>query len=151
MSLLYPEGVDCVWIATDHEGYVGAFVTAGVGPIPQLVLGSKGVAIEDIEERICELPPVSKVQVLTSVPRPDDFVAMAERGVFVYDWSDVHRTSRQSIGAYELMAVPETPITVNDLPSDMMQFVKDIKLDGVEYAEAKNIDIRECLECISGE
>lgn len=151
MSLLYPEGVDCVWMAADHRGYVGAFVTAGVGPIPTLVLDSKGIAIEEIEERIYGLPPVSEVHVLTSVPRPDDFVAMAKRGVFVYDWSDIHRTSRLSIGAYELMAAPETPITVNDLPSDMMQFVKDIKLNGVEYAEAKVIDVREYLESIAGE
>lgn len=148
---IYPQGVDCVWIATDHRGYIGAFVTAGVGPIPQLALGAKGIAIEDIEGHICELPPVSKVQVLTSVPRPDDFVAMAERGFFVYDWSDVHRTSRQSIGAYELMAAPETPITVNDLPSDMMQIVGKIKLDEIEYAQAKIIDVQKCLECIAGE
>lgn len=149
MSLLYPEGVDCVWMATDNRGYVGAFVTAGIAPIPQLALEPKGIAIEDIEAHICELPVISEVQVFTSVPRPDDFVAMAKRGIFVYDWSDIHRISGQSIGAYELMATPHTPITVHNLPSDMIQLVRGITLDRVEYTEANIIDICNYLTCIA--
>ena len=45
----YPEGIDCVWLASDREGRVGAFITAGVGPIPAEALSSVYMPVEDIE------------------------------------------------------------------------------------------------------
>jgi hypothetical protein len=91
----YPGQIDCVWIASDRDGHVGAFVTAGVGPIPELALNSaEPLLVEDIEEAILKLPKVSDCRLLVSIPRPDSFIDMAERGLFVYDWSDVHRTTR---------------------------------------------------------
>src|SRR5215472_14947016 len=91
----YPINLDCVWIASDRDEHCAAFVTAGVGPIPALVLNNtaKSVLIESIWEAILRLPKVSTCRLLVSVPRPDSFIAMAERGLFVYDWSDVHRTT----------------------------------------------------------
>jgi hypothetical protein len=102
----YPDGLDCVWLASDRNGQLGAFVTAAVGPIPISALSGTSLPFGDVEEAICELPPVSDVRLLVQMKRSDDFIAMAQGGVFVYDWSDVHRTMRESIHAYELIAMP---------------------------------------------
>jgi hypothetical protein len=87
-EFFYPDGVDCVWVAFDRDGHLGAFVTGGSGPIPVHLLAPGLLAVEDIETRLALLPRVSAAGLLVQIKRPDDFVAMAERGLFVYDWSD---------------------------------------------------------------
>lgn len=48
-------------------------------------------AVESGEESALALPEISGFDLLTHVHRPDDFIAFARRGLFAYDWSDVHR------------------------------------------------------------
>lgn len=38
----YPEHFDCAWLASDGEGNLGAFITAGAGPIPNNLLNLAG-------------------------------------------------------------------------------------------------------------
>ena len=102
----YPDGLDCVWLGVDRNGNLGAFVTAGAGSIPVSVLNDLSLPIEEIETAVCQLPRVSEVRLLFQIKRLDDFVEMAQRGFFVYDWTDIHRTAHESIHAYELMVVP---------------------------------------------
>ncbi len=47
------------------------------------------------------------------------FLDLAKRGLFVFDWTDVYRTRRASIEAYELVAVPACAIQTSDLPADL--------------------------------
>ena len=56
----YPEGIDCIWLASDRAGHVGAFITAGRGPIPAEALRSDTVAVDDMEDHLVELPRVSQ-------------------------------------------------------------------------------------------
>ena len=93
---VYPTGLNSVWIAKDRNGHLGAFVTGGIGPIPDRALNRDFLAVEDIEEAVCKLPLVSDSRLLVTMKRPDAFVAIAKRGFFVYDWRDVHRTERES-------------------------------------------------------
>jgi hypothetical protein len=93
----YPDGIDCVWIASDREGNLGAFITAGVGPIPVKVLKSDCPHVGDIEGLICTMPRVTGAHLFASVPRPGDLIGFAERGLFVYDWTDIHRTAQESL------------------------------------------------------
>lgn len=147
----YPDGVDCVWLAADRDGHLGAFITGGVGPIPVQALNFEHASIEETEERICELPRVSSARLLVVVKRPDDFIALAERGVFVYDWSDVHRPARESIHAYEPVAAPTKPITVDALPDEIAALVEGIILEYVAFADGQALDIRAHMNCQEGE
>ena len=147
----YPEGIDCVWLASDREGHVGAFITAGVGPIPAEALSSAYMPVEDIEGRLCQLPPVSQVQLLVSVKRPDDFIDLAERGVFVYDWTDINRTAREALRVYEPVAVPTKPITASSLPSDLAALAKVLRLADVVFAGSGAVDVRAHLSCAQAE
>ncbi|WP_175874368.1 hypothetical protein [Burkholderia sp. BCC0397] len=114
----YPEGVDCVWLASDREGNIGAFITAGCGPIPEVVIDYEYIDIDNIEGRLCELPIVSGAKLLVSVKRPDDFIDLAERGLFVFDWADIARTDLSASRVYELVAMPNNPISEISLLSD---------------------------------
>jgi hypothetical protein len=143
----YPEQFDCAWLASDREGHVGAFITAGVGPIPAEALSSVYMPVEDIEGRLCQLPLVSQVQLLVSVKRPDDFIDLAERGIFVYDWTDINRTLREKRRVYELVAVPTNPITVTSLPSDLADLAKIVRLADVLFAASEAVYIRAHLIC----
>jgi len=147
----YPDGIDCVWIASDRNGNLGAFVTGGVGPIPVLVLNSEWATVENVEEVVCQLPKVSEVRLLVSMKRPDDFIAMAERGFFVYDWRDVHRTARESTYTYELIAVPLNPIGSNKLPMPLAGLVTEVRLDEVVFTEAASLDVSVQIECCNPE
>ncbi len=143
----YPEGIDCVWLASDRDGHLGAFITAGSGPIPAEALDSAYMPIEDIEGQLCQLPPVSQAQLLVSVKRPDDYIDLAERGVFVYDWTDINRTANEALRVYEPVAVPTKPITASSLPSDLAALAKVLRLADVVFAVGGVVDIRAHLSC----
>jgi hypothetical protein len=147
----YPDGIDCVWIASDRDGHVGAFVTGGVGPIPAKALNEDGLLIEELEEEICRLPRVSGSHLLFSVKRPDDFIAIAERGIFVYDWRDVHRTANDSSYVYEPIASPVNPIKVDALPKLLKKLAKNIEFFNLAFIESGNIDVKDQFECFDGE
>jgi len=153
MERPYPDGFDCVWLATDRDGHLGAFVTAGIGPIPVQALNTDHMPVEDIEEQVWKLPRVSGARLLITVVRPDDYVAFAERGLFVYDWSDVHRIARESIHAYELMAAPVHPITLDALPGELSSSLGSliIRLDQVAFVECLLLDVHAHESCRGGE
>lgn len=146
----YPDGVDCVWVARDRDGHLGAFVTGGEGAIPVQVLASEVVDIEDLEERIGLLPRVSSARILVQIKRPDDFVAMAERGLFVYDWTDVQRTRSESIHAYEPVAVPEEPIKLEMVPEQVIPLSVCPMLN-VAFSDGALLDVKKYVNCCEGE
>jgi hypothetical protein len=147
MGELYPGGIDWVWVAADRVGNVGAFVTAGSGPIPVNVLHAGLGLLEGIEEVVWSLPRTSEAQILVVTKRPDDFVAMAERGLYVYDWSDVHRTARDALGRYELTAAPRSPIQARDVPSELADALSRARFDTVLFASEHTLDVRALLRC----
>src|SRR5436305_2139474 len=106
------------------------------------------IPIEDIESRICRLPLVSKAELLVSVKRPDDFIDLAERGVFVYDWTDINRTAREALRAYAPVAVPTRPITANSLPSDLSALAEIVRLVDVVFAASGAVDVCAHLSCV---
>lgn len=136
----YPEGVDCCWLASDRIGQLGVFVTGGSGPIPAQVL-LPAYPLDQIEETILELSKASDIDLRVRAPRPDRFVALAERGFFVYDWSDVHRTE-QYIDEYELMALPYRPLTLDLLPESLSESARAVRFGTVSFATAWRVDVR---------
>jgi hypothetical protein len=103
-------------------------------------------AIEETEERIAELPRVSKARLLVLMPRPDSFFGMAERGLFVYDWSDVHRTRAEELRVYELVAIPENPIKVDGIPEELALLAAEPRLDAA-FANEARLDVARYMVC----
>lgn len=147
---LYPEGIDCVWLASDREGHLGAFVTGGIAPIPTYWLNSENMQIEDVEGSVCELPNASAVRMLIEIKRPDDFIEMASKGIFVYDWRDIHRTSDRC-NTYELVAAPLTPITIDGLSGDLADMAKSLLFGDVAFVDGQPLDVCKYTSCRDGE
>ncbi len=145
----YPDGLDFCWLASDRIGQLGVFLTGGSGPIPaQLLLPP--YFLDDLEEAILSLPKASDIDLRVKVPRPDRFVALAERGFFVYDWSDVHRTELY-IDEYELMALPYRPLTLDLLPESLFDTARAVRLGAVSFASAWRVDVRAHVACRDAE
>ncbi|MGB4066209.1 MAG: hypothetical protein WBK19_20470 [Azonexus sp.] len=143
----YPDGLDCLWLAADRNGHLGAFVTGGAGPIPTSALSDSSFPIEDVEAAVCELPKISEARLLVPMKRPDDFIEMARRGFFVYDWRDVHRTLRESKHTYEPIAVPLTPLKMNELPEHIRKLATVSTLPDTAFVDELALDVTAVLQC----
>src|ERR1043165_6068086 len=105
----YPSQIDCAWLASDADGRLAAMITAGSGPIPEEVLSSC-IDVTEIEGLMFGLAVVCEAIMHVKIPRPDSFIELGKRGLFVYDWTDVHRTSGHV--AENVTCCPGTVITV---------------------------------------
>ena len=142
---LYPQGIDCCWLASDRNGNPGVFVTGGRGPIPAQAL-LETYPIDTIEERILTLPKASDIDLRVRMSRPYRFVTLAERGFFVFDWSDVHRTEAY-IDEYELMALPYRPLTLDLLPDDLADAARSVRFTKVAFASSWRVNVRAHMTC----
>ena len=136
----YPEGIDVLWLASDQAGQLALFVTGGRGPIPAQAL-LETYPLDTIEDRILALPKASDIDLRIRDPRPDRVVALAERGFFVFDWSDVHRTEAY-IDEYELIALPYRPLTLDQLSDDLLDAARTIRFTKVAFANSWRVDVR---------
>ena len=134
---LNPQSFDWVWLACDRDDRVAAFVTAGAGPIPTVVLESD-LPVEDAETLIRSLAATTGARNLFSKGDATSFMDLAQRGVFVYDWQD----------PYEHVAVPDTPVRVDSFPEELAKLSRIVRLDNVSFADEKAIDMRLHTECL---
>ncbi|MBY3136110.1 hypothetical protein [Rhizobium laguerreae] len=138
----YPSGMDYVWIGSDKDGFLAAFVTGGFGSIPLAALEDAALPLENVEPLLAEMPSVSKANLLVSYPRPDDFIAIAEKGFFVYDWADTHRVERDYTRKYEMVAAPTSPVPLQKLPSLLQVSARRIKFN-FPFSEEILINIKD--------
>jgi hypothetical protein len=115
----YPHEIDLVWLAFDDTGRLAAMTTGGTGPVPAKVLASGDDDVFALEEALLGLPSISAASVHVQAPDPRSFKALSERGLFVYDWTDVHRSLANAGGAYEIVASPSLVLSLSDLPNDL--------------------------------
>jgi hypothetical protein len=145
----YPFGIDCVWLALDGDGHVGAFVSAGAGPIPERALACEH-GVEDIEKALLQLPRKSTAQLLIADDVPS-FVDIAERGLFVYDWQDVHRNRRDCTHKYEPVAKPINPISAADLNPWLFEFARCVTFEHCRFVDGHALPVASLMPCRSGE
>jgi hypothetical protein len=148
MNQSYPSGVDGVWLAADRSGHVAAFVTAGAGPIPIHWLNTNLLSIDSTECELDGLPFVSEADLLEEYDRPGDFIDLAKRGIFAYDWSDVHSTMRVELRAYQLIAAPTKPVSIESLPAKFIDVLTRTRLQRVDFAGCRLLDVREYYDCL---
>ena len=131
------EMIDLVWLALDAHGTLAAMITGGRGPIPPQTLSEDDLL--GIETALLQLPLLGSATLHVEVPNPASFRSIGERGLCVYDWQDVHRTSGV-VDAYELVASPGVGATIRDLPSALARLA--IPLGGNQVLGAALVKIR---------
>jgi hypothetical protein len=143
----YPEGWDLEWLSVDAAWQVAVFTSAGVGPIPTSVLRYPET-LDAIPELVRALPIRSESKLLADVNRPDDYIEFARRGLYAYDWSDVHRSRGEKTGLYQLQAYPETPITVRELTLQLQSLLGVTLFSSLRFDQSRSIDVRRAVECL---
>jgi hypothetical protein len=143
----YPADFDCAWLASDSDNRLAVFTTAGCGPVPVSLLHLLDCDDSDLEPLIYKLPVVSEARLLETMPRPNSFVEFAQRGLYAYDWTDVHRPAVACRNAYELVAIPVNPIAVDRLPNELAQHARDLRLVTSRFGDARFLDVRQDLTC----
>lgn len=142
---LYPKGIDCIWIAMDQNGSLAAFVTAGFAPIPTLVLNSSLVELESIEQILIEqFPVIGEANLIVNLPRPNDFIAISKRGLFVYDWDDNQQK-------YILISTPTYLKNYTDLAQGLKSYIQKLLLDSYDFSKSDNINVSKDLICTTAD
>jgi hypothetical protein len=131
-------GLDLVWLGADAQGWLAAFVTAGEGPVPTAAL-PYALGEPDLESQLLLLPVRGSQVLLTTVPDPSSFIELSSRGLFVFDWTDVHRTLRDATQRYELVCRPLHPLSVEALPPALQIAARAALLEGVRFTEQTSV------------
>ena len=76
---------------------------------------------------------------LVDLPRPDDFIDLAKRGFYVYDWSDIHKVQRSETNCYELIAVPTIPINLKNTSGILNEILRLSPILDLSFSSAKYI------------
>ncbi len=142
----YPKGLDCVWLATDSQCSIAIFITAGEAPVPSHLL-QKNTSLLGAEELVWKLPERTEARILVKAKRPDDYLAFAKRGLFVYDWTDIHRTQSSSINMYEMVAQPVKACSLDNISSELASCIVKIAVKNFMFSENSTIDISTYIEC----
>lgn len=150
VGLEYPSGFEMAWIAADSSGKLGAFITAGKGPIPKEILQNIFVEPVLIEDVLLELPVIGLSDVNGSpYSHPvESFVELGERGIFVFDWHDLHVPIKFRKGGYEKCASPSNPIYTGELVSPLKELSNLIQFKELLFEEVYLVKPELYYDCL---
>ncbi|WP_437604622.1 hypothetical protein WMF20_25665 [Sorangium sp. So ce834] len=121
-------GLEFDWLASDADGYVALFSTAGGGYAPDELLRDTDAHDAAIDAVLAS--PASTVARFAQELPPglkNTWRMVAERGLFAFD-SDPHG------GPYRMVAAPADPIRIFDLPTSVIGIVQRLNLRQVRFA-----------------
>lgn len=126
------------WFAVDGSGHIGHFVDAGFGPVPAAVF-ARLHELRDLNKRILQLPVVgsAKGHLSGSI---DDWLEMARRGLFSYDW-------KHWKGPYRRAATPSHPISLADVPAHLRELLQVVTWPEVRLADSWKVRPEELCAC----
>jgi hypothetical protein len=101
------------WFAIDKSNNVGMFSAIMNAPIPEKVKRSFDEYLL-IKREISLLPKFSPYQLVTSMAGNfSDWIGYAEKGLFAFDFQDIHRAEKKNY--YDLIAKPVHGIKADNL------------------------------------
>lgn len=126
-------GFEFDWLAADAEGHVAMFSTAGGGYAPEAFLRDTNAHDEAIDALLAS-PASTTARLAPALPpgMKNTWRDVAERGLFAFD-SDVHG------GPYRLVAAPEVPIKMGQLPLAISCVLGNLELRHVRFVETSAI------------
>jgi hypothetical protein len=145
----YPWG-DRVWLASDSVGHVAALVSAGQGPVPRDAVANRFLDFFLIEDVLQELPVRGDVDVVRREYAAESFVEIGKRGLFVFDWSDVHAFT-EGLDAYEKCVWPSHPIHISELPSPLKEVAGLVQLNELSFSDAAWAKPQLFYDCLNRE
>lgn len=119
-------GIEYDWLASDEEGQVGLFSTAGGGCAPAELLRDTD-AHDAAIDAILALPASTAATFAPALAPglPNTWKMVAERGLYAFDCDP-------NGGPYRLVAAPLAPIRVDSLPASAADVASRLRL-GVRF------------------
>jgi hypothetical protein len=132
---------DIDWFASDRDGHIGVFATAGLGPIPARVLGDPRGLVVVLEET----EHIRGVELQT----PGYVEEPAILGAFGFDYSG---RGARPIGQYvrghpyqRLPEMPAEPLSIESFGADASEYLKGIRFPQLCFAESPEIVVEEAF------
>lgn len=166
-------GDEYEWFCCDQADHVAAVSIAGMGPMPSLVVDALDVS-NRIRDFARGLPAGSGYKIhardvfierggistfLETGDRPigadeltesrlESFTYFARRGIYIYDWCDIHRPGYACSERYELLAAPDNPILVGQFPEDVRWLIQKCRIEGALFQEQRLLDVKKYWACV---
>ena len=106
-------GEEFDWYALDREGHLAIFTTAGLGPVPAAIWAHRE-KFYALETAVKGLPDTDTFEKVFCGPgNHSEWCDLARKGLFAFDYHDIHRTNRLHL--YDLMARPANPVPASVL------------------------------------
>lgn len=142
----YPDYYDIMWAASDRDGRIAVFFSAGQGPIPKSFLQYEDYDQEGLEAYMLGLPERGECITAGGQGLKNE-EKLARSGCYIFDWSDVHRSSGL-LEAYELDKIPSKPLTLDGLSPDVRKLLTAVALPNVTFGDEAKLDIEAHCECL---
>ena len=78
---------------------------------------------------------------VTEVLSLEGYASLSRKGLFVYDWTDVHKTDSERYEAYELVATPTVRIYKSDLNGSLAKLAAKVVISISDFSEEKSIRV----------
>ena len=122
------------WLGSDESGEIGFFSSAGYGLVPEHALENAD-ALADLGTEVRSIrSPCSALVHVAPARDISDWVEIATYGFHALDW-------RADQAAYELIASPEVPCMVEDLPGSLKSSLVVLTLRFSLSHEIQRIDL----------
>jgi hypothetical protein len=131
---------DLEWYACDRSGNIAFLTSAGFAAVPLCVFRSR-TGYFTAREFFSHLSVGGGHELREPgqrMPLAEDWVQMARRGLFAYDWDHGAGQYEPDL-PYRLVAVPERPLTLSDVPSSVGQWLETVRFEGVDFSEAADL------------
>ena len=131
---------DFEWYACDRSGNIAFLTSAGFAAVPLAVFRSR-ILYFTAREFLSHLSVGGGHELREPgqrMPVVEDWVQMARRGLFAYDWD--HGTGQYEPDLpYRLVASPQRPLTVSDVPSSVRQWLETVRFEVVDFPQAAEL------------
>ena len=127
-------GFEYDWLAVDADGHIGLFSTAGGGFAPPEFLQDTDAHDTGIEALMAS-PPSTRSRFFPDVATglSNAWKEAAARGLFAFD-------SDPNGGPYRLVASPENPASVTEIPEETRSAASLVKLHTVRFGALGDTD-----------
>ena len=103
------------WFAIDQRGQVGVFSAINEAPIPCQV-GTSYELFKELESVILGLPKICDAQLISQANgNLSDWLNYSRKGLFAFDYQDVHRSIENKLKQYDLISVPSKALHASEL------------------------------------
>lgn len=119
------------WIAVDICGQVGVFTAIMNAPIPTKIAKSYDLynqlmsTISGLNERC------SAIRITPNNGDLSDWDMYARKGLYAFDYQDVHRKDQDKLNQYDLISKPSAPIHIEELElnNQLISIIPRLKCD----------------------